>query len=92
MTMTTERVSFPGTIPQLCAAAGITYRQFDYYARRGFFGPGNMNVGSGKQRILTPNDVLRLGALFALLKLGLHLESAMAHALHVYPVAKESDS
>ena len=60
-----ERVAIPDDIgyrgPTACAAAGITYRQLDYWARTGLVEPGiRPAAGSGTQRLYSFRDVLVL--------------------------------
>ena len=49
---------------QACELSGVTYRQLDYWARRGWVRP-SVDVGLGRagRRLYGPTDVIRLGAL-----------------------------
>jgi hypothetical protein len=54
-----DDVGFRG--PTACAAAGITYRQLDYWARTGLVRTvGRPATGSGTQRLYGFRDVLLL--------------------------------
>src|SRR3569833_4697515 len=47
--------------PTACAAAGITYRQLDYWARTGQVAPSvRTATGSGTQRLYSFRDILVL--------------------------------
>ncbi len=50
--------------PDAFRLAGITYRQLDYWARRGWVVP-SIEAGTGRpgRRLYSPDDVLRLAAL-----------------------------
>jgi hypothetical protein len=50
--------------PDAFRLAGITYRQLDYWARRGWVVP-SVEAGTGRpgRRLYSPDDVLRLAAL-----------------------------
>ena len=52
------------TAPDAFRLAGITYRQLDYWARRGWVAP-SVEAGTGRpgRRLYSPDDVLRLAAL-----------------------------
>ena len=52
------------TAPDAFRLAGITYRQLDYWARRGWVAP-SIEAGTGRpgRRLYSPDDVLRLAAL-----------------------------
>lgn len=74
-------VGFRG--PTACAAAGITYRQLDYWARTGLVSPSvRPATGSGTQRLYGFRDVLLLKVIKRLLDAGISLQqirSAIAH-------------
>jgi DNA-binding transcriptional MerR regulator len=58
-----------------CAAAGITYRQLDYWARTGFIEPSVRPArGSGSQRLYSFRDVLVLRVVKSLLETGISLQ------------------
>jgi len=61
-----DDVGFRG--PTACAAAGITYRQLDYWARTGLVSPSvRPATGSGTQRLTAFRDVLLLKVIKRLL-------------------------
>ena len=76
-----DDVGFRG--PTACAAAGITYRQLDYWARTGLVSPSvRPATGSGTQRLYGFRDVLLLKVIKRLLDAGISLQqirSAIAH-------------
>ena len=58
-----------------CAAAGITYRQLDYWARTGFIEPSVRPAkGSGTQRLYSFKDLLVLKVVKRLLDTGVSLQ------------------
>ncbi len=61
--------------PTACAAAGITYRQLDYWARTGLVDPSIRNAtGSGTQRLYSFRDILVLKVVKRLLDTGVSLQ------------------
>ena len=59
-----------------CAAAGITYRQLDYWARTDLVRPSGTDAsGSGSRREYTYRDLLELKVIKNLLDAGIKLES-----------------
>jgi DNA-binding transcriptional MerR regulator len=76
-----DNVGFRG--PTACAAAGITYRQLDYWARTGLVSPSvRPATGSGTQRLYGFRDVLLLKVIKRLLDAGISLQqirTAIAH-------------
>jgi DNA-binding transcriptional MerR regulator len=76
-----EDVGFRG--PTACSAAGITYRQLDYWARTGLVSPSvRPATGSGTQRLYGFRDVLLLKVIKRLLDAGISLQqirTAIAH-------------
>lgn len=61
--------------PTACRAAGVTYRQLDYWARTGLLEPSVRNVsGSGHQRLYSFRDVLVLKVIKRLLDVGVSLQ------------------
>ncbi|MEV0797118.1 MerR family transcriptional regulator [Kribbella sp. NPDC050281] len=76
-----EDVGFRG--PTACHAAGITYRQLDYWARTGLVSPSvRPATGSGTQRLYGFRDVLLLKVIKRLLDAGISLQqirTAIAH-------------
>ncbi|MFD5318631.1 MerR family transcriptional regulator [Streptomyces sp. NPDC127098] len=70
----TEELGYRG--PSACAAAGITYRQLDYWARTGLVQPSVRPAhGSGSQRLYSFRDVLVLKIVKRLLDAGVSLGS-----------------
>jgi DNA-binding transcriptional MerR regulator len=62
--------------PIACAAAGITYRQLDYWARTGLVAPSVRDAqGSGSQRLYSFRDVLVLKVVKRLLDTGVSLHN-----------------
>lgn len=69
-----EPVGYRG--PTACAAAGITYRQLDYWARTGLVEPGIRSAyGSGSQRLYSFRDVVVLKIVKRLLDTGVSLQN-----------------
>ena len=74
-----EVVDTPGELgyrgPAACKAAGITYRQLDYWARTGLVEPSvRAASGSGSQRLYGFRDVLVLKVVKRLLDTGVSLQ------------------
>jgi DNA-binding transcriptional MerR regulator len=68
-----EDVGYRG--PTACAAAGITYRQLDYWARTGLVEPSvRAAAGSGSQRLYGFRDILVLRVVKRLLDTGISLQ------------------
>ncbi len=62
--------------PTACAAAGITYRQLDYWARTGLVEPTVREAaGSGTQRLYAFRDILVLKIVKKLLDAGVSLQN-----------------
>ncbi len=83
-----EQVSLPEDIgyrgPTACAAAGITYRQLDYWARTGLVEPGiRPAAGSGTQRLYSFRDVLVLKIVKRLLDTGVSLQQIRTAVMHL---------
>jgi DNA-binding transcriptional MerR regulator len=69
-----DRVGYRG--PTACAAAGITYRQLDYWARTGLVAPSVRSAtGSGTQRLYSFRDILVLKVVKRLLDTGVSLQN-----------------
>lgn len=69
-----DDVGYRGTVA--CAAAGITYRQLDYWARTGLVAPSVRDArGSGSQRLYSFRDVLVLKVVKRLLDTGVSLHN-----------------
>ena len=70
--------------PVACSAAGITYRQLDYWARTGLVEPTVRNAtGSGTQRLYSFQDVLVLKIVKRLLDTGVSLQQIRAAVTHL---------
>jgi len=68
-----EEVGYRG--PTACTAAGITYRQLDYWARTGLVEPSVRPAsGSGSQRLYGFRDILALKIVKRLLDTGISLQ------------------
>ncbi len=68
-----EDVGFRG--PIACSAAGITYRQLDYWARTGLVAPAvRTATGSGTQRLYSFRDILLLKVIKRLIDAGISLQ------------------
>ncbi|HSP60240.1 MAG TPA: MerR family transcriptional regulator [Ornithinimicrobium sp.] len=68
-----ETIGFRG--PTACGAAGVTYRQLDYWARTGLLEPSVRNPsGSGTQRLYSFRDILVLKIIKRLLDTGVSLQ------------------
>ena len=62
--------------PTACSAAGITYRQLDYWARTGLVMPTIRTAsGSGSQRLYSFKDILVLKVVKRLLDAGVSLQN-----------------
>jgi DNA-binding transcriptional MerR regulator len=69
-----EHIGYRG--PTACAAAGITYRQLDYWARTGLVEPSIRSAtGSGSQRLYSFKDILVLKVVKRLLDTGVSLQN-----------------
>ena len=72
-----EDIGYRG--PTACAAAGITYRQLDYWARTGLVEPSVRSAsGSGSQRLYGFRDILVLKVVKRLLDTGISLQQIRA--------------
>jgi DNA-binding transcriptional MerR regulator len=70
--------------PTACNAAGITYRQLDYWARTGLVEPSIRGAaGSGSQRLYSFRDILVLKVVKRLLDTGVSLQSVRAAVQHL---------
>jgi len=70
--------------PTACAAAGITYRQLDYWARTGLVEPSvRAATGSGSQRLYGFRDILVLKVVKRLLDTGISLQQIRAAVEHL---------
>ena len=70
--------------PTACNAAGITYRQLDYWARTGLIEPTVRGAtGSGSQRLYSFRDILILKVIKRLLDAGISLQQIRAAVQHL---------
>ena len=70
--------------PTACSAAGITYRQLDYWARTGLVEPSVRPAhGSGSQRLYSFRDILVLKVVKRLLDTGISLQQIRAAVQHL---------
>jgi DNA-binding transcriptional MerR regulator len=77
-----EDVGFRG--PVACAAAEITYRQLDYWARTGLVEPSiRPATGSGTQRLYSFRDILVLKVVKRLLDTGVSLQNIRTAVGHL---------
>jgi DNA-binding transcriptional MerR regulator len=71
-------------VPTALAAAGISYRQLDYWARTGLVTPSIRGAaGSGSQRLYSFRDVLVLKVVKKLLDAGVSLQNVRAAVGHL---------
>jgi DNA-binding transcriptional MerR regulator len=77
-----ENVGYRG--PTACAAAGITYRQLDYWARTGLVEPSVRAArGSGSLRLYSFRDILVLKVVKRLLDTGISLQQIRTAVHHL---------
>ena len=70
--------------PTACAAAGITYRQLDYWARTGLVVPEVRGAsGSGSQRLYSFRDILILKVIKRLINAGISLQQIRTAVEHL---------
>jgi DNA-binding transcriptional MerR regulator len=70
--------------PTACAAAGISYRQLDYWARTGLVEPSiRAASGSGSQRLYSFRDILVLKVVKRLLDTGISLQQIRTAVTHL---------
>lgn len=70
--------------PTACSAAGITYRQLDYWARTELVAPSVRSAaGSGSQRLYSFKDILVLKVVKRLLDTGVSLQNIRAAVEHL---------
>ena len=78
----TEDTGYRG--PTACRAAGITYRQLDYWARTGLVEPSVRSAGgSGTQRLYGFRDILVLKVVKRLLTTGVSLQQIRGAIEHL---------
>jgi DNA-binding transcriptional MerR regulator len=81
-TVPDELVGYRG--PMACTAAGITYRQLDYWARTGLVQPSVRPAkGSGTQRLYSFKDILVLKVVKRLLDTGVSLQNIRTAVDHL---------
>ena len=77
-----EDIGYRG--PTACRAAGITYRQLDYWARTGLVEPSVRSAtGSGTQRLYGFRDILVLKVVKRLLDTGVSLQQIRVAITHL---------
>ena len=77
-----EEIGYRG--PSACAAAGITYRQLDYWARTGLVEPSvRPAYGSGTQRLYSFRDVVVLKIVKRFLDTGVSLQNIRTAVRHL---------
>ncbi|WP_437067484.1 MerR family transcriptional regulator [Streptomyces sp. enrichment culture] len=77
-----EEIGYRG--PTACAAAGITYRQLDYWARTGLVEPSvRPAYGSGTQRLYSFRDVVVLKIVKRFLDTGVSLQNIRSAVQHL---------
>jgi DNA-binding transcriptional MerR regulator len=70
--------------PVACSAAGITYRQLDYWARTGLVVPEVRGAsGSGTQRLYSFRDILMLKVIKSLINAGISLQQIRVAINHL---------
>jgi DNA-binding transcriptional MerR regulator len=70
--------------PTACSAAGITYRQLDYWARTELVAPSVRSAaGSGSQRLYSFKDILVLKVVKRLLDTGISLQNIRVAVEHL---------
>jgi len=70
--------------PVACSAAGITYRQLDYWARTGLVVPEVRGAtGSGTQRLYSFRDILILKVIKRLIDAGISLQQIRTAIVHL---------
>ncbi|WP_217143575.1 MerR family transcriptional regulator [Streptomyces sp. AC627_RSS907] len=80
--MASEQIGYRG--PTACAAAGITYRQLDYWARTGLVEPSVRPAhGSGTQRLYSFRDVVVLKIVKRFLDTGVSLQNIRGAVQHL---------
>jgi DNA-binding transcriptional MerR regulator len=82
MTQTDFEIGYRGATA--CSAAGITYRQLDYWARTGLVEPSIRSAGgSGTQRLYSFRDILVLKIVKRLLDAGVSLQNIRTAVDHL---------
>ncbi|MEU1289071.1 MerR family transcriptional regulator [Kitasatospora sp. NPDC005856] len=87
LTPTSDLLGFRG--PTACAAAGITYRQLDYWARTGLLEPSVRTAyPSTSQRLYSFRDILLLKIVKRLLDAGVSLQNIRVAVAHLQAAAQ----
>lgn len=93
-----EAIPLPGDVgyrgPTACNAAGISFRQLDYWARTGLVEPSiHVTKGSGTQRLYSFEDILLLALIKKLLDAGVSLQQIRTAITHLreYPSPRWTD-
>ncbi|MFJ8435409.1 MerR family transcriptional regulator [Kitasatospora sp. NPDC094019] len=87
---TSELIGYRG--PTACAAAGITYRQLDYWARTGLLEPSVRSVyPASSHRLYGFRDILLLKIVKRLLDAGVSLQNIRVAVAHLQAVAEVAD-
>ncbi|AUY48633.1 MerR family transcriptional regulator [Streptomyces sp. CB01881] len=82
LTPTSELIGYRG--PTACAAAGITYRQLDYWARTGLLEPSVRTVyPASSHRLYSFRDILLLKIVKRLLDAGVSLQNIRVAVAHL---------
>ncbi|MED7951407.1 MULTISPECIES: MerR family transcriptional regulator [unclassified Streptomyces] len=82
---TSELIGYRG--PTACAAAGITYRQLDYWARTGLLAPSvRSTFPATGQRLYSFRDILLLKIVKRLLDAGVSLQNIRVAVAHLQSV------
>src|SRR5262245_58338550 len=69
---------------------GVTYRQFDYWARMGYLGDDLIPHGSGIPRDITPMAIRRAAVMGALIEMG--FATGDLAALYAHRLAENGDA
>ncbi len=82
VTLDTEDVGYRGSVA--CQAAGISYRQLDYWARTGLVVPSIRSAsGSGSARLYSFRDILVLKVIKRFLSAGVSLQNIRSAVEHL---------
>jgi hypothetical protein len=77
--------------PEVCDQTGASYRQLDFWCRRGYVGSQNDGEGHGSQRRWSPEEVAVVSRMVALVKAGLDPSVAAVAARDGRPVVPLSE-
>lgn len=70
--------------PEVAAAAGVSYRQLDYWVRQRYVAPAKLATGSGTGHAWDPASIGRVIAMAALVRVG-YQPAAAARLIDVAP-------